>query len=146
MDFLGFNVNITVTDSTINMIYLLSCLTIFSLSLYQAFKSLPRVKRAVIITLNSIFYVIKERDLKYFCSQRFIDLGLTIPAMTFWFAGSAASVFLMSVYREMPIELQSMLAFCILLSSALYIILDAVPDTQVKIPIPSNSKYWILEY
>jgi len=46
------SIQVVVSDSVVNMIYLISCLMFFGMSSYQLFISLPRLRKALIITLN----------------------------------------------------------------------------------------------
>ena len=127
MDFLS---NFVDLDAMINFIYIVSCLVFFGVLIHQAMLSLPRLRRAVIITVNSVLCVIVMHDKKYFSKQRYIDLGRTVPRTATLFLGALASVALAIFQAQVAIESQGGIAFGMLSCFAIYLFLDLQPDSQ----------------
>ena len=127
---MNFLSNFVVSDATVNFIYVVSCMVFFGVLMHQAMLSLPRLRRAVIITVNSILCVIVMDDTKYCSKQRFIDLGRTVPRTTMLFLGAFASVALAMFQAQIAIESQGGIALGMLSCFAVYLFLDLQPDSQ----------------
>lgn len=121
---------VVVSDSVVNMIYLISCLMFFGMSSYQLFISLPRLRKALIITLNSLIAVIMYRDKRFFYTkQRLYDLWVTVPATLIWLTSTLLTLAITLGYQDIPIEAQSITSVFILPAFLIYGILD-IPDSQ----------------
>lgn len=122
--------NFVVLDAVVNFIYVVSCLVFFGVLTHQAMLSLPRLRRAVIITINSVLCVIVMHDKKYFCKQRFVDLAFTVPRTIVLFSGALASVAMALFQSTVPIESQGGIALGMLSCFAIYLFLDLQPESQ----------------
>lgn len=121
--------HIVVSDSVVNLIYLISCLMFFGMSSYRLFISVPRLRRALIITLNSLIVMIIRRDKKFFCTQRLYDLWVTVPVTLIWLTSTLLTLAIALGYQDVPIEAQSITSVFILQGFLMYGILD-IPDSQ----------------
>lgn len=129
MDLLSF-LSFVDFEAYVTLIYVLSCVGFFALSMYQTLISLPRLRGAINITINSILCVIIKRDVRNFCSQRFIDLAQTVPFTLYWLSSSIAISALAIFQAEIPIEMQGLVSVCILSSYLLYAMADAASEPQ----------------
>ncbi len=121
---------VVVSDSTVNMIYLISCLMFFAMSSYRLFISLPRLRKAMIITLNSLIFAILYHDKRFFYTkQRLYDLWVTVPATLIWLTSTLLTLAITLGYQDIPIEVQAITSVFILPAFLIYSILD-LPDSQ----------------
>lgn len=118
------NFHIVFSDSVLNLIYLISCLMFFCMSLNRLSISLPRLRRALILTLNSLMVMMVKRDRKYFCTQRIYDLWRTVPVTLVWLTSTLLTVVITLGYQDVPIEAKSIMSIFILLAFLIYRIFD----------------------
>ena len=122
--------HVIVSASTVNMIYLISCLIFLCISSYRLFISIPRLRKALIITLNSLTVAIIYRDKKYFYTkQRLYDLWVTVPATLIWLTSTFLTLAIILGHKQIPLEAQLITSAMILPMFLMYLILD-IPDSQ----------------
>ena len=61
--------HVIVSAPTVNMIYFISCLMFLAVSSYRLLISIPRLRKALIITLNSLTVAIIYRDKNIFAQN-----------------------------------------------------------------------------
>ena len=122
--------HVIVSAPTVNMIYFISCLMFLAVSSYRLLISIPRLRKALIITLNSLTVAIIYRDKKYFCTkQRLYDLWVTVPATLIWQTSTFLTLALILGHKQIPLEAQLITSAMILPMFLMYLILD-IPDSQ----------------
>ena len=122
--------HVIVSAPTVNMIYFISCLMFLAVSSYRLLISIPRLRKALIITLNSLTVAIIYRDKKYFYTkQRLYDLWVTVPATLIWLTSTLLTLAITLGYQDIPIEAQLLTSALILPMFLMYLILD-IPDSQ----------------
>ena len=121
---------VIVSAPTVNMIYFISCLMFLAVSSYRLLISIPRLRKALIITLNSLTVAIIYRDKKYFCTkQRLYDLWVTVPATLIWLTSTFLTLAIILGHKQIPLEAQLITSAMILPMFLMYLILD-IPDSQ----------------
>ncbi len=122
--------HVIVSAPTVNMIYFISCLMFLAVSSYRLLISIPRLRKALIITLNSLTVAIIYRDKKYFCTkQRLYDLWVTVPATLIWQTSIFLTLAIILGHKQIPLEAQLITSAMILPMFLMYLILD-IPDSQ----------------
>ena len=122
--------HVIVSAPTVNMIYFISCLMFLAVSSYRLLISIPRLRKALIITLNSLTVAIIYRDKKYFCTkQRLYDLWVTVPATLIWLTSTFLTLAIILGHKQIPLEAQLITSAMILPMFLMYLILD-IPDSQ----------------
>ncbi len=122
--------HVIVSAPTVNMIYFISCLMFLAVSSYRLLISIPRLRKALIITLNSLTVAIIYRDKKYFCTkQRLYDLWVTVPATLIWQTSTFLTLAIILGHKQIPLEAQLITSAMILPMFLMYLILD-IPDSQ----------------
>lgn len=122
--------HVIVSAPTVNMIYFISCLMFLAASSYRLLISIPRLRKALIITLNSLTVAIIYRDKKYFCTkQRLYDLWVTVPATLIWQTSTFLTLAIILGHKQIPLEAQLITSAMILPMFLMYLILD-IPDSQ----------------
>ena len=122
--------HVIVSAPTVNMIYFISCLMFLAVSSYRLLISIPRLRKALIITLNSLTVAIIYRDKKYFCTkQRLYDLWVTVPATLIWQTSTFLTLAIILGHKQIPLEAQLITSAMILPMILMYLILD-IPDSQ----------------
>ena len=136
--------HVIVSAPTVNMIYFISCLMFLAVSSYRLLISIPRLRKALIITLNSLTVAIIYRDKKYFCTkQRLYDLWVTVPATLIWQTSTFLTLAIILGHKQIPLEAQLITSAMILPMFLMYLILN-IPnsqkpgDNQIK-----NSRDWL---
>ena len=121
---------VIVSAPTVNMIYFISCLMFLAVSSYRLLISIPRLRKALIITLNSLTVAIIYRDKKYFYTkQRLYDLWVTVPATLIWLTSTFLTLAIILGHKQIPLEAQLITSAMILPMFLMYLILD-IPDSQ----------------
>ena len=121
---------VIVSAPSVNMIYFISCLMFLAVSSYRLLISIPRLRKALIITLNSLTVAIIYRDKKYFCTkQRLYDLWVTVPATLIWQTSTFLTLAIILGHKQIPLEAQLITSAMILPMFLMYLILD-IPDSQ----------------
>lgn len=122
--------HVIVSAPTVNMVYFISCLMFLAVSSYRLLISIPRLRKALIITLNSLTVAIIYRDKKYFCTkQRLYDLWVTVPATLIWQTSTFLTLAIILGHKQIPLEAQLITSAMILPMFLMYLILD-IPDSQ----------------
>ncbi len=122
--------HVIVSAPTVNMIYFISCLMFLAVSSYRLLISIPRLRKALIITLNSLTVAIIYRDKKYFYTkQRLYDLWVTVPATLIWLTSTFLTLAIILGHKQIPLEAQLITSAMILPMFLMYLILD-IPDSQ----------------
>ena len=122
--------HVIVSAPTVNMIYFISCLMFLAVSSYRLLISIPRLRKALIITLNSLTVAIIYRDKKYFYTkQRLYDLWVTVPATLIWQTSTFLTLAIILGHKQIPLEAQLITSAMILPMFLMYLILD-IPDSQ----------------
>ena len=122
--------HVIVSAPTVNMIYFISCLMFLAVSSYRLLISIPRLRKALIITLNSLTVAIIYRDKKYFYTkQRLYDLWVTVPATLIWLTSTFLTLAIILGHKQIPLEAQLITSAMILPMCLMYLILD-IPDSQ----------------
>ena len=122
--------HVIVSAPTVNMIYFISCLMFLAVSSYRLLISIPRLRKALIITLNSLTVAIIYRDKKYFYTkQRLYDLWVTVPATLIWLTSTFLTLAIILGHKQIPLEAQLIMSAGMLPSYLMYLILD-LPDSQ----------------
>lgn len=115
-------------------LYFAITITAFVVITIQAVESLPRLKRALFLTINSLACVAVKRSWAYFCNQRFIDLGRTVPNTLILFCGSAASLSLSLCQNEIPFDSQVVIVFGALWCILIRYIFEVCSDSRLALP------------
>ena len=122
--------HVIVSAPTVNMIYFISCLMFLAVSSYRLLISIPRLRKALIITLNRLTVAIIYRDKKYFCTkQRLYDLWVTVPTTLIWQTSTFLTLAIILGHKQIPLEAQLITSAMILPMFLMYLILD-IPDSQ----------------
>lgn len=143
---MGFQVS--VSDSAISMVYIISCLLFFGMSAYQMMISLPRLRKAVTITIVSLIVAVQSRNRKcFYGSQRLYDLAVTVPKSFIWTISTLATLIITLGHQSISLDAQLILSAAILPTFVMYVFLDLLDfqeselkDGRLKF---KNSRDWL---
>ena len=93
----------------IMFVYVTTCVISVGFFVYEACITIPRLKKAVYLTANSLICAYKFKDVHCICIERAKDIGETVPKIAALLCGALAALALAALPTSVPIGVQIMI-------------------------------------